>query len=68
MVTDSKVIAARMGRELKNFDAASRLKPVISSTTLLVVSRASQQEQIEEIAMQVEGVVRVHLAAKEGLK
>ena len=37
-----EVIASRIGRELQNFDNASRLKPVISSTTLLVRTRPVQ--------------------------
>jgi PAS domain S-box-containing protein len=63
-----EVIAARIGRELQKFDGASRLKPVISSTTLLVAPLPSRQEQIEEIAKRIEGVVQAHLLGKERLE
>jgi PAS domain S-box-containing protein len=63
-----EVIAARIVRELQKFDTASRLKPVISSTTLLVAALPSRQEQIEEIAKRIEGVVQSHLFGKENLE
>jgi PAS domain S-box-containing protein len=63
-----EVIAARIVRELKKFDTASRLKPVISSTTLLVGRLPSRQEQIEEIAKRIESVVQFHLFGREKFK
>jgi PAS domain S-box-containing protein len=61
------VIAKRIGRELQNFDNVSRLSPVISSTTLLVVSGQPREEQIREIIARIEGLIRDHLAAKKKL-
>jgi nitrogen-specific signal transduction histidine kinase len=69
--TDAKgfeVIASRIVRELQNFDSASKLKPVISSTTLLLVPGRSGEEQIGEIAARVEQLVQAHLLGKETLK
>ena len=44
-----EVIAKRIGRELKNFDIGSKLKPVISSTTLLLAPGQSSEEQIADV-------------------
>jgi hypothetical protein len=60
--------ASRIGRELQNFDSASKLKPVISSTTLVVAPGRSGEEQIGEIAARVEQLVQAHLLGKEKLK
>lgn len=63
-----EIIAKRIGRELRNFDKASKLKPVISSTTLLVAPDRSREEQIGEVTAGIERVVQAHLMAKERLK
>jgi len=66
--TDAKgfeVIASRIVRELQNFDSASRLKPVISSMTLLVAPGQSGEVQISEVAARVEQLVQAHLLGKE---
>jgi PAS domain S-box-containing protein len=60
-----EVISARIVRELQKFDTASRLKPVISSTTLFVAPLPSRQEQLEEIAKRIESVVQSHRFDKE---
>jgi PAS domain S-box-containing protein len=62
------VIASRIDTELRNFDRASQLKPVISSTTLLVPADQSGEEQISEVAARIEGLVQAHLLGKERLK
>jgi PAS domain S-box-containing protein len=66
--TGFDVIANRISRQLQNFDSASKLKPVISSTTLLVVPGRSREEQIGEIAARIERLVQVHLLGQERLK
>jgi PAS domain S-box-containing protein len=62
------VIASRIGRELQKFDSASRLKPVISSTTLLVPPGQSTKEQTAGVTAGIERLVRAHLLGKERLK
>lgn len=64
----SAVIASRIDRELQDFDSASKLKPVISSTTLLVVPGQSREEQIGELTARIERLVQAHLLGKETLK
>jgi PAS domain S-box-containing protein len=59
------VISKRIVRELTNFDNVSKLNPVISSTTLLVASDQSREEQTGEIMARIEGLIREHLAAKK---
>jgi PAS domain S-box-containing protein len=63
-----EVIASRIVRELQNFDNASKLKPVISSTTLLVAPGHPREEQIGEVTARIERLVQAHLAGKERLK
>jgi hypothetical protein len=63
-----EVIANRISRELRTFDKDSRLKPVISSTTLLVAPDRSREEQIGEVTAGIERVVRAHFMAKERLQ
>jgi hypothetical protein len=63
-----EVIANRIGRELRTFDKDSRLKPVISSTTLLVAPDRSREEQIGEVTAGIERVVQAHPMAKERLQ
>jgi PAS domain S-box-containing protein len=62
------VIARRIGRELQNFDGTSRLKPVISSTTLLVPPGQAGNEQTNEVTAGIERLVRSHLLGKERAK
>jgi PAS domain S-box-containing protein len=62
------VIAKRIGRELKNFDIASKLKPVISSTTLLLAPGQSSEEQIADVVARIERLVGTHLREKEKRK
>jgi PAS domain S-box-containing protein len=69
--TDNKgfsVIANRISKELKDFDRTSRLRPAISSTTLLVAPGQSRKERIDEVAAQIERLIQVHLLNKERLK
>jgi PAS domain S-box-containing protein len=69
--TDAKgfeVIASRMARELRKFDSASKLKPVISSTTLLLAPGQFGEEQIGDIAARVDQLVQAHLLGKERLQ
>jgi signal transduction histidine kinase len=61
------VIKQRIGRELQNFDDASRLKPVISSTTLAVAQGRSRQEQIGELSAQIKQLIQDHLPGRESL-
>jgi PAS domain S-box-containing protein len=63
------VIARRIRRELLAFDNASKLNPVISSTTLvLAASRQSKEEQTGEVMAQIEQSIQAHLLDKEPLK
>ena len=57
----SEVIASRMARELRKFDSASKLKPVISSTTLLLAPGQFGEEQIGDVAARVDQLVQAHL-------
>jgi PAS domain S-box-containing protein len=69
--TDAKgfeVIAGRIVRELQNFDSASTLEPVVSSTTLLLAPGQSGEEQKGEVAARVEQLVQAHLLGKERFK
>ena len=58
------VIASRIDRELQSFDSAAKLKPVISSSTLLMAPGLSRQEQISEVMARIEGLVQAHLLDK----
>jgi hypothetical protein len=69
--TDSlgfKVIAARIARELQTFDHAAKLKPVISSTTVLVPPRRPMNQQINEVAAKIDQLVHVRLSRQKRLK
>jgi len=69
--TDAKgfeVIASRLVRELQNFDSASKLKPVISSTTVLLAPGQFGEEQIDNVAARVEQLVQAHLLGKKRLQ
>ena len=63
-----EVIASRIRRELQNLDNAARLKPVVSSTTLLVPRNQSRREQLGEVTTRIERLVQAHLLGKERLK
>jgi signal transduction histidine kinase len=63
--TGSTVIEERIARELQNFDDASRLKPVISSTTLAVAQNLSRAEQIGELAGKIKRLIQQHVAGRE---
>ena len=63
-----EVIASRIVRELQNFDNASQLKPVISSTMLVVAPDQPREEQIGEVAARIERLIQEHLVGKQGLK
>jgi PAS domain S-box-containing protein len=62
------VIATRIVRELRNLDCVSQLKPVISSTTLLVTPGRSRGEHIGEVTALIERLIQAHLSSKERLK
>jgi len=62
------VIASRIGRELQIFDHAAKLKPVISSTTLVVPPGRSREEQIGEVTVEIQRLVQAHLLGEERLK
>jgi PAS domain S-box-containing protein len=69
--TDSlgfKVIATRIGRELRTFDHGARLKPVISSTTLLVPPGRPTKEQIDEVVTGIDQLIQVRLSRQKGLQ
>jgi PAS domain S-box-containing protein len=55
------VITNRMSRELRNFDSAAKLKPVISSTTLLLAQGSPAEEQTRDVARQIERLIQTHL-------
>ena len=69
--TDAKgfaLIASRILRDLQNFDKASQLHPVISSTMLPVPRGQSREEQIRELIARIESLVQEHLLGKEKSK
>jgi hypothetical protein len=55
------VMAERIRRGLQNFDSASILQPVISSTTLSVALGPSKEEQIREVMERIEQLIDEHL-------
>jgi len=55
------VITNRISRELRNFDTAAKLKPVISSTTLLLALGSPPEEQTNEVSRQIERLIQTHL-------
>jgi PAS domain S-box-containing protein len=55
------VITNRMSRELGDFDSGAKLKPVISSTTLLLAPGSPAEEQTHEVARQIERLIHTHL-------
>jgi hypothetical protein len=62
------VIERRIGRELRNFDTASRLKPVISSATLLIPPGQSREEQMGGVMARIERLVQAHITSKTQIK
>jgi PAS domain S-box-containing protein len=60
-----EVIERRIRRELDPFVKASRLKFVISSTTLLVTPGRPAEEQVKEITERLEQLIQSHLQSKE---
>jgi PAS domain S-box-containing protein len=62
------VIAGRIDHELQRFDHASKLKPVISATTLLVTPDPSRDRQISEVMERIERVIQAHILAREELQ
>ena len=62
-----EVIARRIGRELRDFDSASRLEPVISSTTLPLTPGSPREEQIVEVTARIERLVQAHLHGMDRL-
>jgi hypothetical protein len=64
----SAVIASRIVRELQSFDNTSQLKLMTSSTTLLVASSQSKEEQIGKVTAEIDRLVQAHLLDKENLK
>jgi len=68
--TDAKgfaVIARRIHRELQDF-SASKVKPIISSTTLLVAADRPREEQIGAVTTQIEQLVQAHLVGRTTLE
>jgi PAS domain S-box-containing protein len=66
--TDSKgsaLIASRILRDLQNFDKASQLNPLISSTTMLIARGQAREEQICEITARIESLLQEHLLDKK---
>ncbi len=61
----SALIASRILGDLQNFDKGSQLNPAISSTTMLVARGQSREQQIREVAVQIESSVQEHLLGKE---
>jgi PAS domain S-box-containing protein len=56
------IITHRISRDLKKFDSASKLKPVISSTTLLLAAGSPPVEQTREVSRQIERLIQTRLA------
>jgi PAS domain S-box-containing protein len=61
----SALIESRILRDLQNFDKASQLNPVISSTTMPVARGRSREEPTRELAARIECSVQEHLLGKE---
>jgi PAS domain S-box-containing protein len=60
------VIAKRIARELQAFDNASRLRPVITSTTLPLSRSQPWEGQIRETMVSIDRLIREHLAGQGG--
>lgn len=61
------VMAKRIARELQTFDNASRLNPVISSTTLPLRAGQSREAQIRDVMVNIDRLIRDHLVGKANL-
>jgi PAS domain S-box-containing protein len=59
------VIARRISRALQNFDNTSKLKPVISSMTLVVEPSQSREEQIRGVIDRIDRWIQEHLSGKK---
>jgi PAS domain S-box-containing protein len=62
------VIEKRIDRELRNFDTASRLEPVISAVTLPIPPGQSREERIGGVMARIERWIQAHLTDKTQLK
>jgi hypothetical protein len=60
-VQGATIITNRISRELRKFDSAAKLKPVISSTTLLLAPGSPAEEQTPEVSRQIERLIQTHL-------
>jgi PAS domain S-box-containing protein len=60
-----QVVESRIRRELHTFDHDSKLKPVISSTTLPVAPGQTLDEQISELTARIERLVQERRLGKE---
>ena len=56
--------ASRIDMELRSFDGAAKLRPVISSSTLLMAPGLSREEQISEVTARIAGLVQAHVLDK----
>jgi hypothetical protein len=66
--TDSKgfsVIANRIGMELKHLDGSAKLKPYISSTTVVLNPGVPGEDLIDEVTARFEGLIEEHLQGQE---
>jgi PAS domain S-box-containing protein len=59
----SAVITTRINRELLNVGNALKVRPAISSTTLVVAAGQSKEEQISDVTSRIERLVQAHLEA-----
>jgi len=64
----SALIAGRILKDLRNFDKTSQLNPTLSSKTVLVDRGRLPEEQIHEVAAQIESSVQEHLLSTERYK
>jgi PAS domain S-box-containing protein len=60
------IIVNRITRELQSFDSASRLKPELAYSTLVVAPGISLEEQIVDVSAQIERLIQVHLDGRVG--
>jgi hypothetical protein len=61
------IIARRIRTALQDF-SASKVKPAISSMTVLLAAGQSREGQIGEVTTQIELLVQTHLVGKTKLK
>jgi hypothetical protein len=60
------IIANRIARELQEFDSASKLKPAVAYSTLVVPPGVSLEEQIVDVSTQIERLIQAHLNSRVG--